>query len=239
MTIQLDGAGRLLGEMIAAGRRPGDEIPIPGRGPGDDKEVPVFVDDSGRRGRTFRRVGVAVGIACAVYAIVIVVTLFSGSSSAPMLPGLSEDKQSADQVDTSPRLPTGSASPAAPAGTTPDPSASGTATDASGAPVDGASSSADTSADDPAAPGAATTGPGRPTGRATTKPADPSAPADDDDTTSSGPSTPAVPPPVTTPSDDSAADGGAGGADAVSYRTSARTSVPRPGAEPAKSSLAS
>ncbi|WP_420033911.1 hypothetical protein ACN2WE_16230 [Streptomyces sp. cg28] len=243
MTIQLDGAGRLLGEMIAAGRRPGEEIPIPGREPGDDKEVPVFVDDSGRRGRTFRRVGVAVGVACAVYAIVIVVTLFSGSSAAPVLPGLSEDKKSADQVDSGPRQPTGSASPAAPAGTTPDPSASGTAADASGAPAADASSSTDALADDPAASGSATTGPGRPTGRATTKSADPSTPADDDDTTSTGPSTPADPPPETTPTDDPPAEGGGGGTDAVSYRTSdsmsGRTSVPRPGAEPARASLAS
>ncbi|MFE6890211.1 hypothetical protein [Streptomyces sp. NPDC057694] len=228
MTIQLDGAGRLLGEMIAAGKRPGEEIP--GREPGDDKEVPVFVDDSGRRGRTFRRVGVAVGLACAVYAIVIVVTLFSGSSTAPMLPGFSEDKKSADQVDTSPQLPSDSASPSLSPGATPDPSASGTATDASGAPADGASSSADASADEQGAPGAATTGPGRPTGRATTKSADPSKSADDD-TTPADPSTPADPPPETTPTDDPPAEGGTSGTDAVAYRTSAS----RPGAAPAAS----
>ncbi|MFJ4715743.1 hypothetical protein [Streptomyces sp. NPDC088785] len=236
VTIQLDGAGRLLSEMIAAGRRPGEEIP--GREPAGDKEVPVFVDDSGRRGRTFRRVGVALGLACAVYAVVIVVTLFSGSSAAPVLPGFAEDKKSADQVDTSPRLPADSATPTAPAGTTPDPSASGSATDAPEGSADGAAPSAGASGTGRQAPDTATTGPGRPTGRATTKPAGPSIPADDDVTTT-GPSATADPPPVSSPTAEQPVDDGPGGTDAVAYRTATRTSGPRPGTAPTEPTRAS
>ncbi|MFD8819941.1 hypothetical protein ACFV23_52815, partial [Streptomyces sp. NPDC059627] len=66
--------------------------------------VPVFVDESGRRSRRFRRFGMAVGLACAVYAVVIVVTLLSGSSDAPWLPvpGQHGDRP-AGTVDDSPR----------------------------------------------------------------------------------------------------------------------------------------
>ncbi|MGW0082473.1 translation initiation factor IF-2 [Streptomyces sp. NPDC003393] len=66
-------------------------------------EGPVFVDASGRRSRRFRRFGMAVGIACGVYAVVIVVTLLSGNSNAPWLPvpGQADDRP-AGEVDTSP-----------------------------------------------------------------------------------------------------------------------------------------
>ncbi|WP_306189385.1 translation initiation factor IF-2 [Streptomyces sp. MK5] len=66
-------------------------------------EGPVFVDASGRRSRRFRRFGMAVGLACAVYAVVIVVTLLSGNSDAPWLPvpGQADDRP-AGKVDTSP-----------------------------------------------------------------------------------------------------------------------------------------
>ncbi|MXM63258.1 hypothetical protein GR925_07290 [Streptomyces sp. HUCO-GS316] len=72
----------------------------------DGSEGPVFVDESGRRSRTFRRIGIAVGFACAVYAVVIVATLLSGNSHAPWLPvpGQNADRP-ADSVDTSPRPP--------------------------------------------------------------------------------------------------------------------------------------
>ncbi|WP_089106604.1 hypothetical protein [Streptomyces hyaluromycini] len=65
--------------------------------------APVFVDASGRRSRRFRRIGMAVGLVCAVYAVVIVVTLLSGSSDAPWLPvpGQNADRP-AGKVDDSP-----------------------------------------------------------------------------------------------------------------------------------------
>ncbi|MEU9556964.1 hypothetical protein [Streptomyces fumanus] len=72
---------------------------------------PVFVDESGRRGRLYRRIGIAVGLTCAVYAVVMVVTLLSGSSTAPWMPVPAErEGKPAGQVETSP-APTDSAAP--------------------------------------------------------------------------------------------------------------------------------
>ncbi|MGI5455280.1 hypothetical protein ACQEWB_19295 [Streptomyces sp. CA-249302] len=98
---------------------------------------PVFVDESGRRSRRFRRLGIAVAMACAVYAVVIVVTLLSGSSDAPWLPVPGQqDEQPAGQVEPS-TVPTESAPPSDSAGVSPGatPSAGGGTTpsaDASG-----------------------------------------------------------------------------------------------------------
>ncbi|MFE0802074.1 hypothetical protein [Streptomyces sp. NPDC058812] len=80
-------------------------------GPERESDGPVFVDASGRRSRLYRRLGIAVGVACAVYAVVIVSTLLSGNSNAPWLPveGQQEGKP-AGQVDTTP-LPSQSARP--------------------------------------------------------------------------------------------------------------------------------
>ncbi|MFE5394712.1 hypothetical protein ACFQ9U_09095 [Streptomyces sp. NPDC056568] len=77
----------------------------------ENSDGPVFVDASGRRSRLYRRLGIAVGVACAVYAVVIVSTLLSGNSNAPWLPveGQQEGKP-AGQVDTTP-LPSQSARP--------------------------------------------------------------------------------------------------------------------------------
>ncbi|WP_150476903.1 hypothetical protein [Streptomyces alboniger] len=74
VTVQIDGLGRTLADLAT------------GAGAGGAVEGPVFVDETGRRGRRYRRIGVIIGVACAVYALVIVGTLFSGSSHAPWLP---------------------------------------------------------------------------------------------------------------------------------------------------------
>ncbi|MFD4687225.1 hypothetical protein ACFWO0_31625, partial [Streptomyces sp. NPDC058461] len=69
----------------------------------DASDVPVFVDESGRRSRTFRRIGIAVGLACGAYAVVIVATLLSGNAGAPWLPVPGQkDDEPAGQVETSP-----------------------------------------------------------------------------------------------------------------------------------------
>ncbi|WP_326722745.1 hypothetical protein OHT59_28420 [Streptomyces sp. NBC_00243] len=136
VTIQLDGAGRQLEDWLVQQAKDAPTAQ-------DGSDGPVFVDESGRRSRRYRRLGVVVGLACAAYAVVILVTLLSGNSNAPWIPvpGQQED-QPAGQVDTSP-LPaetvsptgTGSASPGASAtasdGTTPAPGANPTP-DASG-----------------------------------------------------------------------------------------------------------
>ncbi|WP_329217823.1 hypothetical protein OG352_16705 [Streptomyces sp. NBC_01485] len=68
-------------------------------------DVPVFVDESGRRSRTFRRIGIFVGTACGAYAVLIVATLLSGNAGAPWLPvpvpGAPDDKPAAGKVDSS------------------------------------------------------------------------------------------------------------------------------------------
>lgn len=131
VTIQLDGVGRQLEDWLVQQAKDAPAAQ-------DGSDGPVFVDESGRRSRRYRRLGMLVGLACAVYAVVILVTLLSGNSNAPWIPmpGQQED-QPAGQVDTSP-LPaetadptgTGSASPGASAtasdGTTPAPGASPT-----------------------------------------------------------------------------------------------------------------
>ncbi|MFD5267754.1 hypothetical protein [Streptomyces sp. NPDC058335] len=131
VTVQLDSPHR------TTGRR--------GDGP-DASDAPVFVDESGRRGRTFRRIGITVGLACAAYAVVIVGTLLSGNAGAPWLPVPGQkDDEPAGQVDTSgepsysvtptppdfaaPGLPgyTASGPASVPSGTGAAPSASGSA----------------------------------------------------------------------------------------------------------------
>ncbi|MEV5848114.1 hypothetical protein AB0M32_39745 [Streptomyces sp. NPDC051985] len=114
-------------------------------GAADGSDAPVFVDASGRRSRRFRRLGMAVALACAVYAVVIVVTLLSGSSDAPWLPVPGQDAdQPAGQVHDSPRpgrsgrsADDGSsvAGPVAGAGTTPTAGVSSRATGTGGPAV--------------------------------------------------------------------------------------------------------
>ncbi|MFF4830822.1 hypothetical protein [Streptomyces sp. NPDC001315] len=104
VTIQLDSVQ--FGASVLRQAKGGGPGGRPGSGPGggqDASDAPVFVDESGRRSRTFRRIGIAVGISCAAYAGVIVVALLSGNSSAPWLPvpGQGDDKP-AGQVDVSP-----------------------------------------------------------------------------------------------------------------------------------------
>ncbi|MFC8142306.1 hypothetical protein ACFUKV_11120 [Streptomyces paradoxus] len=80
-------------------------------GPGAEAAAdrPVFVDESGRRSRRYRRIGMAVALACGAYAVVIVATLMSGNSNAPWLPvPTKDDNPPAGQVDT-PSLPAESA----------------------------------------------------------------------------------------------------------------------------------
>ncbi|MER8028580.1 hypothetical protein ABTZ78_06350 [Streptomyces bauhiniae] len=80
----------------------------------DASDRPVFVDESGRRSRTFRRLGLLAAGLCAGYAVVIGVTLLSGSSDAPWLPVPQKEDKPASRVDSSP-VPSASA-PAAPGG---------------------------------------------------------------------------------------------------------------------------
>ncbi|GHE52709.1 hypothetical protein GCM10018782_29440 [Streptomyces griseoaurantiacus] len=124
VTVQLDGIGRRLdgGRTSASGTAPGAAGPGGAAGlvaeGGKDSDGPVFVDESGRRSRRFRRIGIAVGLACGLYALVIVATLLSGNSAAPWvpvpIPG-SDDGAPASKVEESVR-PTESLAPSADTG---------------------------------------------------------------------------------------------------------------------------
>ncbi|HET9380496.1 MAG TPA: hypothetical protein VFP69_06665 [Streptomyces sp.] len=137
VTVQLDAVQLGEGLIRRAASAGGTHEPSDG---------PVFVDESGRRSRLYRRLGMAVGVACAVYAVVIVVTLLSGSSDAPWLPvpGQKGGGQPAGRIGTGP-APGASASP------------SGTATGSPG-PGDSASPAGTTSP----APGTGAAGSGAP-----------------------------------------------------------------------------
>ncbi|MFI6941668.1 hypothetical protein ACIBI4_20535 [Streptomyces sp. NPDC050418] len=104
VTVQIDGLGRLRADeaLAAEGSR--------------DADKPVFVDESGSRGRKVRRIGWIMGVVCAVYAVVLVATLASGNSDAPWMPGIGDDKKSSGKVKPSPS-PTGPTSTADPGAT--------------------------------------------------------------------------------------------------------------------------
>ncbi|MES5823653.1 hypothetical protein [Streptomyces sp. RG80] len=199
VTVQLDAVAlradnRLVGQ---AGETP------------ENSDGPVFVDESGRRSRRYRRIGIFVGLACAVYAIVIVMTLLSGNSNAPWLPvpGQGEGKE-AGQVENSPLpgetvVPTdaGSLSP----GTSPVPSDAGTPSSSATAPGASASAQEPGAVTDPKPTATKTTVPG-PGGDPTPDPETPTDPATSnppDPTPTEEPS----PDPTETPAGDSAGTG--------------------------------
>ncbi|MDT3726991.1 hypothetical protein ROS62_19765 [Streptomyces sp. DSM 41972] len=119
VTVQLDavqiGAGGVLSRTPAAGAAP--------------EAAPVFVDESGRRSRLYRRIGLTVGLACAGYAVVMVATLLSGNSDAPWMPIPGQEEKPAEQVETTPR----------PSATDPAPSSGTSLAPGVGTPTPGAS----------------------------------------------------------------------------------------------------
>lgn len=96
VTVQLDSVQ--IGEGLELRRAPGRA----GGGGQDAAAGPVFVDESGRRNRLYRRLGLAVGLACAGYAVVMVATLLSGNSDAPWMPVPGQEDKPAGQVETTP-----------------------------------------------------------------------------------------------------------------------------------------
>ncbi len=146
VTVQLDAVQLGEGQLLRAERGHRKSRAEPSEGP-------VFVDASGRRSRLYRRLGILVGIACAVYAVVIVSTLLSGNSDAPWMPVPGQEEGApAGQVDTTP-LPSQPAQPSGTGGTAPQTSPSagtGTATEPGGqAPASGGSGVVDGTARQP------------------------------------------------------------------------------------------
>ncbi|WP_327118022.1 hypothetical protein OG206_20185 [Streptomyces sp. NBC_01341] len=126
VTVQLDGLGRQLSELPV---EPGPPAPSDG---------PVFVDESGRRSKTYRRVGWVLAAICAVYAVTLVAAVLGGNSSAPWLPLSGQDEKRAEKAEVRP-APSEKAVSAAP-GATPPPGASATVSGVPGAtPSPGAS----------------------------------------------------------------------------------------------------
>ncbi|MFC8364779.1 hypothetical protein ACFUIY_33505 [Streptomyces griseorubiginosus] len=194
VTVQLDAVGGNGDGRSEGGGAGGDSG-------SEGSDGPVFVDESGRRSRRFRRIGMAVGLACAVYAVVIVVTLLSGNSNAPWLPVTGpKDDAPAGKVDTSP-VPAESADPALPVGVLPGttPTVSGGAT-----PVPGVSGTAPGVVVSPARPGASAdpSAPATQPGGNPSVSADPSAQPTPSVTP---PASPTVTPPATTSPDPSVA----------------------------------
>ncbi|MFD5495060.1 hypothetical protein ACFYY3_07675 [Streptomyces sp. NPDC001812] len=200
VTIQLDavqiGDGVLLGTPNRSG---GGAVHEPSDGP-------VFVDESGRRGRRYRRIGLAVGLACAAYAVVIVATLLSGNSDAPWVPVPDQEQgQPAEKVETSPRPAEPDASPDTV--TAPDPGTEPTAgapdpvtPPEAGLPAGGGAAARD-GAVEPAAPSptpSTGTTPKPGTGASSSAPAEPPAGAEPTATPapSGGTSTAPAPPPA-------------------------------------------
>ncbi|MEU0071353.1 hypothetical protein ABZ027_17670 [Streptomyces sp. NPDC006332] len=211
VTVQLDGMGRQLEDLLV-GSGGADELGAAQ----DGSDGPVFVDESGRRSRLYRRIGIAVGFACAVYAVVIVVTLLSGNSNAPWLPVPGQDERKPAGKVGSSTPPTDSATRAGTDGSTPDSTTptvgQGTATAPTpGASASGASASPakpGTSAAPKTSPTSTAKGPGTgptastPTPTVTPSTTDPATPTPTDTPTTATPT-----PTVTTGTSDSPAPG--------------------------------
>ncbi|WP_101388532.1 hypothetical protein [Streptomyces sp. TLI_146] len=77
-----------------------------------DVDGPVFVDESGRRGKNLRRLGWVFGLACTCYAVMLVGSLVGGSSRAPWLgiPGPAAKEKKTETVQVTP-APTDSRAP--------------------------------------------------------------------------------------------------------------------------------
>lgn len=86
VTVQLDGLGRQL-----------SELPVEPGSP-EHSDGPVFVDESGRRSKTYRRLGWILATICAIYAVTLVVAVVGGNSTAPWLPisGHEDEKPAVD-----------------------------------------------------------------------------------------------------------------------------------------------
>ncbi|GHH32043.1 hypothetical protein [Streptomyces candidus] len=96
-TMQLDSVGPQFG------KGPGN-APVMPELPAEGGDGPVFVDESGRRGKKFRRLGWVLGAVCACYAAMLVASLIGGSSIAPglFLPGVPTAEEKADKVKSEP-----------------------------------------------------------------------------------------------------------------------------------------
>ncbi|WP_329870273.1 hypothetical protein [Streptomyces sp. SP18CS02] len=107
MTVQLDGLGRQGTEPPFGPATTRLDVVT---APEASSDGPVFVDESGRRSKKFRRLGWVLAIACAVYAVTLVAAVIGGNSSAPwlLIPGPADETQTdTTQVVPAPSSSTG------------------------------------------------------------------------------------------------------------------------------------
>ncbi|GAA3206074.1 hypothetical protein GCM10010451_65740 [Streptomyces virens] len=153
VTVQLDAVR--IGDGGVLRRSPGGPG---GAGPDGSGGGPVFVDESGRRIQLYRRIGIAVGLACAGYAAVMVATLLSGNSDAPWMPVPGQEQKPAGQVEPTPQPARTDTVPGATLAPDATPTTTAPALPASGATVPATGATGATEATgDPDAAGPATT----------------------------------------------------------------------------------
>ncbi|WP_405390464.1 hypothetical protein OG596_23015 [Streptomyces sp. NBC_01102] len=126
VTVRLDGLGRQLAELPVEPSPP------------DPSEGPVFVDESGRRGKTYRRLGWVLAAICAVYAVTLVVAVLGGNSTAPRLPLSGQEEKQAGDIEVGP-APTDADEVSASPGATPTASVSAPVADGAASPSASAS----------------------------------------------------------------------------------------------------
>lgn len=152
VTIQLDGLGRQLSELL----------PEPSAPEGSDG--PVFVDESGRRGKSLRRLGWVLAALFLGYAVTLVVAVLGGNSSAPFLPlSGQEEHRKTEEVQT-PATPGQSPEVQVSPGTTPGASPSATPQSGGSIPVPGGGAAGTGSASAPGA-GSSASAPAAPSAR--------------------------------------------------------------------------
>ncbi|MFD7744841.1 hypothetical protein ACFV2V_07555 [Streptomyces sp. NPDC059698] len=196
-TLQLDGLGRRLADLS------GEPVPPSG------SEGPVFVDESGRRSKTFRRLGWVLATGCAAYAVTLVLAVLGGNASAPRLPVFGpEEKARSEQVEDAPapdstvHVPSDDVAEPDPGASDPDgPAGPGGAAPSAASVVVPAGNAKDPSASRPADPATASGGSGPvtepvPTTPAAEPPVDPPPSPDPEPTAPTAPPAESPAPPV-------------------------------------------
>jgi hypothetical protein len=158
-----------------------------------DTEGPVFVDATGRRARTVRRLAYGLGVPCAAYTVVLVLSFMGATPFAPSsvlpLPGVPSNVPETTRQDP-PGTPSSSGVSVSPTEVpglpVPTPSASGSASSPVGGP-----SGTPTTGGPGTTPSASTSGPG-PSGSPSTSPVESGSSPTESPTTGSGETSPSV-----------------------------------------------
>lgn len=190
-----------------------DTVPLVRAGPARpfaDQEGPVFVDSSGRRARTVRRLTYGLGVPCAVYTVVLVLSFMGATPFAPrsvlpvpgvpsQAPGDVRENTPRDPSDTPPsEVPVSPSDvPVLPA---PSPSVSGSASSSTGGPSATPSGTASPTTTGPGATSSTSTSGPVPSGTSGTSPAESGSPSTTPPISASDATGPSTGEPLTAPS---------------------------------------